>query len=147
MVRLAEQLRSYVFTLELFSGMVFLFDHDDEGLRARDQIADYGYRKDVNSLTLDPKHHPRACAKKQVTIEDLLSLAVQERFFNVGGAWCRADYEGGTLIRYVWGHQSKPLLRDFVKQHATWEDLREIARILARMRSVFGLPVDMAVFA
>jgi hypothetical protein len=146
MVRLAEKLQSYVFTLELFAGMLFLFDHDDEGQRARDQIADFGFRRDVNSLTLDPKHHPCACAKKQVTIEDLLSLNVQQRFFNLGGAWCRADYEGGRLIRYVWGHQSKPLLRNFVKQHATWEDLREVARVLARVRVVFGLPVDMTIF-
>jgi hypothetical protein len=146
MVRLAEQLQFYVFTMELFAGMVFLFDHDDAGLEAREKIAGYGFRKDVNSLTLDPRHHPHACAKKQVTIEDLLSLDVQQRFFDSGSAWCRADYEDGKLIRYVWGHQSKPFLRDFVKQHATWGDIREVARILARIRRIWGLPVDMGVF-
>lgn len=41
MIRRAGELKFYVFQLELFRGLVFVFDHDDEGLRARDQIGTF----------------------------------------------------------------------------------------------------------
>jgi len=45
MVRLAHELRTFVFgPLELFSGLVFVFDHDDAGLQAQDHIESFGYR-------------------------------------------------------------------------------------------------------
>ena len=142
LVRLAEALRPYVFTLEIFSGLVFVFDHDEEGLRAQDQIAKSGYEKDRNSITLDPRQHPRACAQKQVVIEDLLSLSIQQQFFNVGTAWCWSEFEAGTLKRFKWGGQSKIELRDFVCSNATLADLEEIGRLVLRVRAIFGLPTS-----
>lgn len=146
MVRLAQALRPFVFTLEMFSGVVFVFDHDDAGMQAQKDLAKVGFRTGQNSITLSAKDHPGACATKQIVIEDLLSLDIQERYFAQGSPWCSAIYEDGKLVRYVWKHQSKALLRDYVCEAAEWRDLREVGRILARIRSIFGMPTDGAIF-
>lgn len=145
-VRLAEDLRSYVFTLQLFRGLLFVFDHDSAGLEAQEKLGSFGYKSEQHSITLNPKSHSRACGRKQVVIEDLLSLRIQKEFFEGGHAWCSADYEDGAIVRFHWGHQSKHLLRNYVCKHATWEDIREVGRILGRARAVFGFPVKSELF-
>jgi len=140
MVRLAEVLQPYVFTLEMFRGLLFVFDHDDEGLKAVPQVQASGFKQGNNIITLDPKHHPGACTTKQVCIEDLLSLDIQKRFFDKGTATCSAEYKEGVLRRFHWGHDSKPVLRDFVLEHATLNDMAEVVGLVTRIRSAFGFP-------
>jgi hypothetical protein len=138
MVRLARELQPYVFTLEMVRGVLFVFDHDEAGQDAANQITEYGFRANQHSITLDPREHPAACSNKQVAIEDLLSLRIQESYFAAGGAWCSAQYEAGKLKRYQWGHMSKGPLCDFVCTHGTVEDFAEVIQLLRRIRRVFG---------
>jgi len=146
MVRLAEAIQSYVFTLEMFRGLVFVFDHDDAGIKdGQNTIIQYGFKPDQHSITLDPKYHVNTSAKKQITIEDLLSLEIQKKFFERGNCWCSADYEAGRLVRYKWGHNSKSALRDYACQFGRWEDFIEVARILKRIRTIFGLPTTVEI--
>jgi hypothetical protein len=138
MVRLARELGPYVFTVEMVRGVLFVFDHDEAGQEAAQQITEYGFRANQHSITLDPREHPAACADKQVAIEDLLSLRIQQSFFATGGAWCSAQYEEGQLKRYQWGHASKWPLCDFVCTHGSIEDFDEVIQLLRRIRRVFG---------
>ncbi len=144
MVRLAEALRTYVFTLEIYSGLVFVFDHDEEGRRAQEQLNKSGYQLGRNTITLDPAEHPKACAAQQVTIEDLLSLSIQVKFFELGRAWCTAEYEEGVLRRFRWGYQSKPDLCEFVCRNSSLDDLEEVSRVVLRARKIFGLPTPLS---
>lgn len=146
MVPLAKDLREYVFLLNFFRGIVFVFDHDRAGLEAKDELLKLEYSAERHVLTLDPKHHPNACGKRQVVIEDLLSFRIQEEFFRKGDAWCSVDYEGGVPKRFHWGHESKHALRDYVCERANWCDLREIGRLIARVRTIFGFPVNAPLF-
>lgn len=146
-VRLARDIKAAVFAYDAYHGVAFVFDHDDAGIKGRDEVAQHGFLGDKHTITLDPKRHPLACAKKQVVVEDLLSLRVQTAFFSQGSAWCSAEYEAGALKRYVWGHASKGALQAFVASNAAWEDLIEVARVLVRVREMWGLPVDDALFA
>jgi len=141
MVRLAEMLKPYVFTIRAFEGLVFVFDHDDEGQRAANQMQVEGYNRDVNIATLDPRQHPNACAKKQVCIEDLLSLDIQRRFFESTSTTCSVDYVDGKQRRFHWSHSSKPELRDFVVENACLEDVREVIQLVKRIRDALGLPI------
>jgi hypothetical protein len=147
MARLAEAIREACFLYDAYFGIAFVFDHDDAGNKAgADVIAEFGFKRDKYSLTLDPRKHPGACARKQVVIEDLLSLQIQMEFFEQGTAWCSAEYEDGQLRRFVWGHQSKEPLQQYVLERGKWSDLREVARVLARVREMWGLPVDLSGF-
>ncbi len=139
-VRLAREIRTAVFSYEAYYGVAFVFDHDDAGIKARNTIADYGFKADRHSVTLEPKKHPGACSKKQVVMEDLLSIRIQSAFFHQGAPWCSAEYESGQLMRYAWGHQSKAPLQDFVAANGTWDDVLEVARVLGRVRQMWGLP-------
>lgn len=123
----------------------FVFDHDYAGRRARDEIQRYGFKQDVHSLTLDPAAHPDACpcrdsASAGTAIEDLLSLAFQQQFFDRGSASCDLEYQAGVLTRFRWFSPSKRLLSQFAEQHATLEDVAEVVRLLARIRHMFGFP-------
>ncbi|TWT67021.1 hypothetical protein Pla123a_44510 [Posidoniimonas polymericola] len=140
MVRLARELQLYVFRLGVFKGLVFVFDHDEAGLEAATKLADLGYARDSNILTLDPKDHPDACARKQVVVEDLLSLRIQKVYFESASATCSVDYVDGNLERYRWGHSSKPLLRDYVLEQADVNDLQEVVRLVRRIRRACELP-------
>lgn len=140
MVRVAGVLKPYVFMLRAFQGLMFIFDHDEAGLEAATQLANIGFARQVNIMTLDPKEHPTACAKKQVCIEDLLSLDIQRRYFESTAATCSLDYSEGLLKRIQWGHASKPGLRDFVLQNAILEDVHEMVQLLLRVRRAFALP-------
>src|SRR5712691_642026 len=99
MVRLARMLQPYIFTLDMFNGLLFVFDHDEAGLQAQVEIARYGFRKDDHSITLDPRIHRGACGIKQVVIEDFLSLRIQEAYFDAAPATCSVDYIVGKRTR------------------------------------------------
>ena len=144
--RLAKDVHEYVFLLNYLRGIVFVLDHDDAGQGAKQKLQELGYDAEKHIVMLDPKHHPGACGKKQVVIEDLLSFRIQSEFFQRGGAWCSVDYEAGEAKRFRWGHESKHCLRDYVCERGTWNDVREIGRVIGRVRSVFGLPVTGSMF-
>jgi hypothetical protein len=102
-----------------------------------------GYRDALHVFMLHPKQHPTACYQKKGTcIEDLLSLSVQKRFFDQGGAYCRVHYEAGQPMRFAWEHPSKDGLRDFVRANGKLEDVWEVVRLLYRVRSAWGLPTE-----
>ncbi len=144
LVRLARELRVYVFHHEMYA-VCFVFDHDEAGIQGQQDIRQHGYEPDFHSLTLNPKHHPGSCAQKQVVIEDLLSLELQRRFFEqCSDKWCTATYEAGVLRRFQWGAATKGKLQEFACHEGTWDDFREVARVLHRVRSVFNLPAGTA---
>jgi len=122
----------------------FVFDHDDAGIKdGRDVIRQHGYEPDRQSLTLDPQHHPGSCAQKQVVIEDLLSLDLQKRFFEqCPDKWCMVTYEAGALRRFQWKAETKGKLQEFACREGSWEEFREVAQILHRVRSVFNFPAS-----
>ncbi len=139
-VRLARTLQPFVFTLEMFRGLVFVLDHDEAGQSAQREIQAFGFRPNVNSITLDPKIHTAACGKKQVVVEDLLSLRMQLAFFEGHRTYCSVDYVDGVATRFHWSHQSKRDLCQFVLTRGTLEDFAEIIQLLRRVRRVFGFP-------
>jgi hypothetical protein len=146
MVRLAERLTPYVFTLEIYR-LMFVFDHDEAGLGGQSQIEkESGFKRGKHSISLDPREHKKTCADKQVVVEDLLSLEIQKRFFDLGRASCSAEYREGRLVRYRWEHPSKGALSEYVCQNGTWADLREVARILTRTRTIFGFSTATELF-
>lgn len=140
MVRLAIELKPYVFTLRGFQGLAFVFDHDDAGLEAKDKVLSEGYRDKSQVLTLDPKEHPLSCATKQVCIEDLLALKIQQQYFESTPSTCSIDYLKGKPLRIHWGHEAKPGLRDFILQNARLDDVSEIVVLLHRVRRALELP-------
>jgi hypothetical protein len=141
MVRLARELQPFVFTFPFVKGIAFVFDHDEAGLEADNQVTakECGYQKKKHTFTLDPKLHPNSCAEKQVCVEDLLSLQIQHQFFEQGDAYCEATYFAGKVVRYRWATQSKDRLRDFVVQNASQHDLHEIFQLIKRVRYAWGL--------
>jgi hypothetical protein len=140
MVRLARELHPYVFTLEVVRLVVFVFDHDEAGLEARDSIAQFGFLPGTHSLTLDPTEHPLACARKQVVIEDLLSLRIQKEFFARYKPTCSVEFENGSVKRFRWGHQAKGDLCEYVCNSSTYSDLVELVNLLRRIRELCGFP-------
>lgn len=144
LVRLADALRVYIFHLEMYA-ICFVFDHDEAGIKAQQEIRQHGYEPDSHSLTLDPRHHPGSCAQKQVVIEDLLTLDLQRRFFEkCPDKWCTVSYEAGALRRFQWAADTKSKLQEFACREGSWDDFREVARVLQRVRSVFNLPANTA---
>ena len=140
MVRLARSLQPYVFTFPFITNLAFVFDHDDAGLTAENEVTskDFGYQKSKHTFTLDPKVHTKSCAKKQVCVEDLLSLRIQLQFFELGEAYCDVTYEAGEITRFRWAHQSKDKLRDYVVEYASLDDLAEIVELIKRVRIAWG---------
>lgn len=140
---LAEELVPYVFTLEAIYGLAFVLDFDDAGEEAQNALKGCGYRDGLHVFMLHPKLHPKSCyQKKGACIEDLLSLSIQKRFFEQGGAYCRVHYEAGQPRRFAWEHPSKDGLRDFVRSNGKLEDVWEVVRLLYRVRSAWGLPTE-----
>lgn len=144
MVDLARSIVRDVFVADSM-GMLFLFDHDFAGRNARDDIKKYGYRPDVHTLTLDPGVHPGACTTPgqhppEVVIEDLLPLALQQRFFDEGGANCDIQYRDGVATRFKWALTSKGKLRRYAVEHAELDEFVELRTVLSRIRRTFGFP-------
>jgi hypothetical protein len=142
MVRLARSVQPYVFTLEMFRGLLFLFDHDEAGIEASNAIQEFGYKPGTHSLTLAPSEHPGACGSKQVVIEDLLSLRIQQSYFEAAKCWCSVEYEDGTIRRFRWSHRSKAELCNFACTNGDEQDFVEVIRLLRRARSAFGFPSE-----
>jgi hypothetical protein len=138
MVPLARDVKGYVFPYPLVQRLLFVFDHDEAGLNGQQQIAEHGFVNGTHSLTLDPRQHPEATARKGVTIEQLLSLKVQAEFFAFGDPWCSCEYEAGMLVCYRWGHESKAALCDFVCENASVADMSEVVVLLRRIRKAMG---------
>lgn len=140
MVRLARMLQPYIFTLDMFNGLLFVFDHDQAGLEAQNEITKYGFRKDDHSITLDPRIHQKACGAKQVVVEDFLSLRIQEAYFDSTECTCSVEYVTGKRTRIRWEQDSKNGLCEFVLATAQRDDLIELINLLRRIRSAFGFP-------
>ena len=141
MVRLAKDLTPFAFTLRAFRGLLFVFDHDDAGIAAAQAVTGLGYRSTNNVVTLDPKEHPKACAKKQICIEDLISLTIQYRFFEETPSSCSIEYVESKPQRIHWAHSAKSGLRDYIVGGAELSDVEELVRLLKRVRRAFELPV------
>jgi len=144
--RLARFLGTYVPILELTGKVFFACDHDEAGRGCLKAITEAGFDTSTHCLTLDPAKHPNACSKDDVVIEDLLSLTIQRRFFETGGCCGRVTYHAGEVVRYEWNDPSKSLLQRYVVEHAGWNDLMEIGRVIARIREVWGLPTNPVLF-
>jgi hypothetical protein len=137
---LARALEPYLFRLNLVQGVALVFDNDRDGRNGLLEVENLGYKRDVTAFGLDPAKHPNACWKEDTVIEDLLSLGIQRKFFDRGGAWCSAVYQGGSVKRYLWHKRSKGALSDFVCSEGTLHDFEEVVRLLRRIRRGFGLP-------
>ena len=147
MTAFADDLRTYYQGMGLLTGVVFVFDHDRAGKEEGHKLTKFGYEPGVHHLTLDPSTHHGSCGKENVVIEDLLSLAIQHRFFDwFATPSCAVEYKRGKRFRYCWDDDCKPHLRDFVLAHAAWADLKEVGRLLARVRECWGFPVDGRAF-
>lgn len=139
LTRLARDLQPFVFTFQCIKGIAFVFDHDDAGIEADQKVtSEYGFQRNKHTFTLDPKYHPNATARKQVCVEDLLSIRIQTAYFDLGDAFCDATYEAGKIVRYKWSHHSKDKLRDFVMTNASSRDLSEIITLIKRIRHAWG---------
>lgn len=140
MVRLAKTIAPYVFRMDLIGGIYFVFDHDHTGREGQEEVSRVGFRTDTHSATLNPKFHSGALGGKDVVVEDLLSLRIQERYFAQGTSWCLVTYETGEARRFQWHHQSKGELCRFVRENGNAEDFLELIRLLRRVRQGFGFP-------
>jgi len=145
--RLARFLAGYIPILDLTGKIFVVCDHDDAGRGCVKTVSEAGFDAGTHCLTLDPAKHPNACSEGCVVIEDLLSRAIQRRFFEMGGCCCRVTYHDGEAVRYEWDQPSKGLLQQYVVEHGEWRDLLEIGRIIARVREVWGLPTDQTLFS
>lgn len=149
--KLADHLRPYALLYEIVGPICFSLDHDLEGQRVEGILKDFGYVVDrAKVITLDPKSHPGACrfAKKgndPIVIEDLLALRIQLEHFRSVPSYCEVVYEAGSAARIGWRNESKASLCEFVCQHAKWQDLVEIARLLIRVRQLWRLEVPDAI--
>jgi len=140
MVRLAQKIGPYVFRMDLVGGIYFVFDHDHTGRQGQEEVSRAGFKSDTHSITLDPSFHPNALADKDVVVEDLLSLEIQQRFFAQGTPWCSVTYQAGKARRFQWHHQSKGDLCRFVRENGNANDFHELIRLLRRVRHGFGFP-------
>lgn len=138
MVRLAKDIETYVFTLEAFGGVLFVFDGDEEGSKAIGELRAMRYREKEHMISLSAPEHPGACGDRGLVIEDLLSLRIQREFFDRGGASCDVTYREGALTRFKWGHDSKSALCEYVLSRSEIDDLGEVLTLLRRIRMAFG---------
>jgi len=150
LVRLARDLMPFAIRLEAIGPLCFVLDHDDEGKRAAGEIRDMGYRGPrATVMTLDPSEHPDACrplkGEPSLSVEDLLSAEIQGRFFNSAPASCEVSFCNGAPVKYVWHADSKYELPGFVEANGTVSDVRELVRLIARVRRLWNIDVPSAV--
>lgn len=138
--KLIEHLASYRSVFENTARLCFVADHDTAGTGLRDKLKENGFPDEYMLLTHEPSEHPTACSNTDVVVEDLLSLSVQDKFFQSGGACCRVTYSNGVRTRYQWDMPSKEKLPSFVREHGTLSDVQELVRVLCRVRSLWSLP-------
>lgn len=145
--RLGRELSGWLRRLDANCTVMFVFDHDEAGRTGRDQLRKDGLKSASQSMTLDPKRF-RSCGEKDTAVEDLLSLEIQNQFFESHRAcstWAR--FSDGEIVQFRWDYPAKEELLEYVKQNATWADVCEIARVLALTREAWGLPTSPSLFA
>lgn len=145
--RFAERLRFWRSIIDLTLDLIFVFDHDRAGREdAVKTLESLGYKPNIDMLTLNPEYHPDCLSKKDPVIEDLLSLEIQTAFFKGGLRSCVAKYVEGVIVRYDWDSPSKYELPEYVAANAAWSDIREVGRIIARARDVWGIATPKELF-
>lgn len=150
-IRLAEDLREYVFRYDIVGPACFVLDHDVEGIRTQVELLNLGYSQDrARAITLDHSEHLGACrlagkGDDPIVIEDLLSLGVQKTYFDVGEAYCDVAYEQGQMVRIGWRSESKSALCDHVCTTGSFNDVCEIVRLLVRIRRMWRLDVPAVI--
>jgi hypothetical protein len=144
--RLAGDIRMFHYVFSLPQGVVFVFDHDDAGIAARDRIVkNHHYREAQHTLTLDPRFHPTLVGLKQVVIEDLVNLELHRTFFASSTPTCRVEYREGRQVRFQWLGAAKGEFCGHVLASAGFGDIHELVRLLLRTRQQFGFPSDPTV--
>lgn len=138
--RLVRFLRRYDALLEVEARVCFVVDHDSAGRGTLKAIGDTGFDVEYLAMTIDPAHHPGCCSHPDAVIEDLLSLRVQQSFFDRGGSCCRVTFIDGEPRRFEWDGVSKGELPEFVRGTAGLQDVSEIVRVLLRVRQLWGWP-------
>jgi len=100
---LAEQIKSYQDVLESFF-VFFIFDHDEQGVNACNRVRTSGYRTGQHTTTLNPQkplEKANYSVKHEKVIEDLLSLEIQQKFFdNCPNRTCKVTYKDGKITRF-----------------------------------------------
>ena len=150
LVPLADELRTFVITLEAVGPMCIVLDHDEAGKSAYRKIQDYGYCVPRSmAILLDPKEHPSACdtlkGHKVVCVEDLLSVGIQKKYFDDRSPSCEVSFRDGVPVKYVWHRPSKDELPEFVRTNAEPQDLCELVRLIVRIRKLWSLEIPEAV--
>lgn len=138
--RLIQFLSGYRALFESSSRLCIVVDHDQAGRDILKTLNDNAFADEYMGLSHDPAHHHFACSNSDVVVEDLLSLKIQEAFFGSGRSCCRVTYTEGVRTRFQWDMPSKDQLPVFVREHGSWEDVQEMARVLVRVRSLWSLP-------
>jgi len=143
--RLIRFLRGYVSILESSRAQIcFVVDHDEAGRGTVKAIKDAGFDAEYMAVTLDaacdPACFPDKCSRPDMVIEDLLSLRVQQAFFDQGGCDCRVTFRDGEAQRFEWDGTSKGDLPGFVRSAAALQDVSDLVQVLLRVRQLWGLP-------
>lgn len=143
LVKFAKVIQSYVFSLRMYC-VFFVFDHDVSGINASNGVCRLGFEFGVHTTTLNPSK-PRVVdqfsIKHECTIEDLLSLEIQQRFFeSYANRCCKVTYHNGQVTRFQWEGNSKTELQAFACASDSLEDLMGYVHLLRRIRDAFGLP-------
>ena len=143
---LAEQIKSYQDVLESFF-VFFIFDHDEKGIDACNRVRSLGYRLNQHTTTLNPQkplEKANFSVKHERVIEDLLSLEIQQNFFDTCPSRnCKVTYQDGKIVRFQWDGSSKKELQSFACQRGSLDHFMEHVRLLRRVRSAFGLPLQV----
>jgi hypothetical protein len=142
MQRLAKAISDSVLRFEVPSPICFLLDHDSAGKEASEMIDGLGFKSDsARSITLDPACHSNASKGRRgdVVIEDLVALELHEQCFRDGRHDCVVTYTTGKATRYEWHEASKEQFRKYVVAHAARAHLRELVRVLVRVRRLWRL--------
>jgi hypothetical protein len=148
LVKLAEEIYSYVFRIRMFS-VFFVFDHDATGINACNGVCDLGFIFNSQTTTLNPDKpmEPKNFSiKHERLVEDLLSLRIQQQFFDgCANRCCKVTYHNGAVTRFQWEGVSKTELQDFACTRGSLEDLLEFVYLLRRIRKAFALPSLQAI--
>lgn len=145
--RLGRELSSWLRRLDRELFVMFVFDHDQAGLAGLVKLRKDGIKSDSQAISLVASKHPTACGRKNIVIEDLLSLRIQKAFFDQNSDCCVwVRHVNGEVVRFSWEHPTKDALCEYVQRQATWEDVLEVGRVLGRVRGCWGLPVNNGIF-
>lgn len=148
LTKLANEIYAYVVKLRMYI-IIFIFDHDVAGIKACNDICNIGFKFSTHATTLNPEkpREPKNFSiKHERVIEDLLSLRIQQQFFDeTANCCCRVTYQNGQVTRFQWEGDSKTELQDFACNHGSLDDLIECVALLRQIRRAFGLPAVQVV--